>query len=69
MALLLGLTLGAGLFLVWWSFWPRETRREVSAPRDGRLRQLLARAGVEQVGPACHTGTRSCFTRPLGGGA
>ena len=30
---------------------------------------LLVR--VEQVGPACHTGTRSCFsdTLPLGGGA
>ena len=30
---------------------------------------LLVR--VEQVGPACHTGTRSCFsdTIPLGGGA
>ena len=23
---------------------------------------------VDQVGPACHTGTRSCFTHPLGGG-
>ena len=28
---------------------------------------LLVR--VEQVGPACHTGTRSCFSHPLGGGA
>jgi tight adherence protein B len=52
MALLLGLTLGAGLFLVWWSFWPRETRRETSSRGDSRLRQLLAQAGVEQVGPA-----------------
>ncbi len=52
MALLLGLTLGAGLFLVWWSFWPRDTRRETTATRDSRLRQLLAQAGVEQVGPA-----------------
>ena len=24
---------------------------------------------VEQVGPACHTGTRSCFAHPLGGGS
>lgn len=52
MALLLGLTLGAGLFLMWWSFWPREIRRETSAPPDNRLRQLLAQAGVAQVGPA-----------------
>jgi phosphoribosyl-AMP cyclohydrolase len=28
---------------------------------------LLVR--VEQVGPACHTGTRSCFSHPLGGEA
>ena len=28
---------------------------------------LLVR--VEQVGPACHTGTRSCFTHRLGSGA
>ena len=28
---------------------------------------LLVR--VEQVGPACHTGTRSCFSHLLGGGA
>jgi phosphoribosyl-AMP cyclohydrolase len=28
---------------------------------------LLVR--VEQVGPACHTGTRSCFSNPLGGEA
>jgi phosphoribosyl-AMP cyclohydrolase len=28
---------------------------------------LLVR--VEQIGPACHTGTRSCFSNPLGGGA
>ena len=24
---------------------------------------------VDQVGPACHTGTRSCFAHPLGGGS
>ncbi|HEV3497933.1 MAG TPA: phosphoribosyl-AMP cyclohydrolase, partial [Actinomycetes bacterium] len=28
---------------------------------------LLVR--VEQVGPACHTGTRSCFSHPLEGEA
>jgi tight adherence protein B len=51
MALLLGLTLGAGLFLVWWSFWPRDEKPDLRRP-DNRLRQLLAQAGVEQVGPA-----------------
>ncbi|NUL43745.1 type II secretion system protein F [Cellulosimicrobium funkei] len=51
MALFLGLMLGAGLFLVWWSFWPRGDK-PVVIRRDSNLRQLLARAGVEQVGPA-----------------
>src|SRR5215216_1314056 len=36
--------------------------RSVTADCDGDT--LLVR--VEQVGPACHTGTRSCFTHPLG---
>lgn len=39
--------------------------RSVTADCDGDT--LLVR--VEQVGPACHTGTRSCFSHPLGGGA
>jgi phosphoribosyl-AMP cyclohydrolase len=38
--------------------------RSVTADCDNDT--LLVR--VEQVGPACHTGTRSCFSRPLGGG-
>jgi len=36
--------------------------RSVTADCDGDT--LLVR--VEQVGPACHVGTRSCFTHPLG---
>jgi phosphoribosyl-AMP cyclohydrolase len=39
--------------------------RSVTADCDGDT--LLVR--VEQVGPACHTGTRSCFAHPLGGDA
>jgi phosphoribosyl-AMP cyclohydrolase len=39
--------------------------RSVTADCDADT--LLVR--VEQVGPACHTGTRSCFAHPLGGGA
>jgi len=35
--------------------------RSVSADCDGDT--ILVR--VEQVGPACHTGTRSCFSAPL----
>jgi phosphoribosyl-AMP cyclohydrolase len=39
--------------------------RSVTADCDSDT--LLVR--VEQVGPACHTGTRSCFAHHLGGGA
>ena len=39
--------------------------RSVTADCDADT--LLVR--VEQVGNACHTGTRSCFTNPLGGDA
>jgi phosphoribosyl-AMP cyclohydrolase len=39
--------------------------RSVAADCDGDT--LLVR--VEQVGPACHTGTRSCFSHPLEAGA
>ena len=39
--------------------------RSVSADCDSDT--LLVR--VEQVGPACNTGTRSCFSRPLGADA
>jgi phosphoribosyl-AMP cyclohydrolase len=38
--------------------------RSVTADCDGDT--LLVR--VHQVGVACHLGTRSCFSRPLGGG-
>jgi phosphoribosyl-AMP cyclohydrolase len=39
--------------------------RSVTVDCDGDT--LLVR--VEQIGVACHTGTRSCFSRPLGGPA
>jgi phosphoribosyl-AMP cyclohydrolase len=39
--------------------------RSVTADCDDDC--LLVR--VEQIGPACHTGTRSCFTHRLGSGA
>jgi tight adherence protein B len=49
---LLGLLLGAGLFCVWWSFWPREPARARTGRvtlRD-RLRDDLVQAGMPQVG-------------------
>ncbi|MFD5276810.1 type II secretion system F family protein [Pseudarthrobacter sp. NPDC058362] len=44
----LGVTTGAGLFLVWWSFWETSP----AAPREARtsrLADLLAAAGVDKV--------------------
>jgi phosphoribosyl-AMP cyclohydrolase len=38
-----------------------------SVTHDCDADTLLVR--VEQIGNACHTGTRSCFTNPLGSGA
>jgi phosphoribosyl-AMP cyclohydrolase len=61
-------------------FWSRSRRRHWqkgetsgnvqhvrSVTADCDLDTLLVR--VEQVGVACHEGTRSCFSHPLGGGA
>lgn len=51
---LLGAVLGAGLFLIWWSWWPVEEPR-VRAPREHRIiRRLsddLAQAGYRGIGP------------------
>ncbi len=50
---LLGALLGAGLFLIWWSAWPREERvRERSEGRVlRRLRDDLGQAGYRGIGP------------------
>ncbi|MDO5619604.1 type II secretion system F family protein [Kocuria sp.] len=50
MAVILGLCLGAGLFLIWWSFWERPApQRRRRAHRDGVLRTRLDRAGLHDV--------------------
>lgn len=56
MAPLLGVLAGAGLFLIWWSFWevPRVSRRE---PKASRLEDLLLTAGIEKVTAAGLIGT------------
>jgi tight adherence protein B len=48
MAALLGVLMGAGLFLIWWSSWdePARPKRE---PRTSRLHDLLLSAGIEKV--------------------
>jgi tight adherence protein B len=45
-----GLLLGAGLFCIWWSFWPAAPRRVPARPGLGpRLADELAQAGVRGV--------------------
>ncbi|KAA9395603.1 type II secretion system protein F [Kocuria coralli] len=52
MGLVLGLMLGAGVFLIWWSFWERpEAAGPRRAHRDGVLRSRLDRAGLHDVRP------------------
>ena len=48
MAPLLGVVLGAGLFLIWWSAWG-QPRSVAQRPRSSRLRDLLRAAGIENV--------------------
>ncbi|MDO4254165.1 MAG: type II secretion system F family protein [Kocuria sp.] len=50
MSLLLGLCLGAGLFLMWWSFWERaEPQHRQRLRRSGAVRSRLDRAGLHDV--------------------
>lgn len=51
MSLLLGLMLGLGAFLVWWSFWAEPVGKPSKAPTVGRVETLLLRAGLDKVGP------------------
>jgi tight adherence protein B len=47
-----GALLGAGVFCVWWSFWPRETRRPSSrVGLSSRLSDQLAQAGFDTLTP------------------
>lgn len=52
MALVVGIMLGTGLLLIWWSFWHVPSERVERPERDTRLRQLIARSGVERINPA-----------------
>ncbi|MEZ2370736.1 type II secretion system F family protein [Arthrobacter sp. RCC_34] len=51
MSAVLGLALGLGLLLVWWSCWPRSGGGGKPA-RPSRLARALQAAGVERVSPA-----------------
>ncbi|MDQ0690392.1 tight adherence protein B [Arthrobacter sp. W4I7] len=48
MSALLGVTAGAGFFLIWWSFW-ESPKQAAPKERTNRLTDLLAGAGVEKV--------------------
>ncbi|WP_026555481.1 type II secretion system F family protein [Arthrobacter sp. 35W] len=48
MAAAVGLMGGMGLFLIWWSCWPRTAQARLHA-RPDRIQELLLRAGVEKV--------------------
>ncbi len=55
---LLGLMLGVGLALIWWSCWPRPPRRSSSARRRlrTRLEDEIAQAGIQGVTPGLLVG-------------
>lgn len=52
MAAVVGLLLGAGLFLLWWSLWSEPTPRPAAEARDSRLRVLIAQSGIPRLSPA-----------------
>lgn len=52
MAALLGLALGCGLFLLWWSLWSPPTEKPEAARTDSRLRVLIAQSGIQRLSPA-----------------
>jgi tight adherence protein B len=56
MSALLGVTAGAGFFLIWWSFW-ESPKRAAPKERTSRLADLLAAAGVEKVSAGGLLGT------------
>ncbi|MCT1803465.1 type II secretion system protein F [Kocuria sp. WRN011] len=52
MSALLGVLMGAGVFLIWWSFWNQPTSKKTRHARTGRLKTSLLRAGLPNVAPA-----------------
>lgn len=51
MSALLGILMGAGVFLVWWSCWSRPGSRRPRQARAGRIRTALLRADLPGVSP------------------
>lgn len=47
MSIIIGLILGAGLLMIWWSFWPRPAKLQQHKP--SKLRDLIAQTGIEHI--------------------
>lgn len=47
MSVIMGLALGAGLLLIWWSYWPRTAR--LVERRQSKTQQLIAQSGIVHV--------------------
>lgn len=47
MSVILGLLLGAGLLLIWWSFWPQPVKSKNRDP--SKAHQLIARTGIARL--------------------
>lgn len=65
LGVMLGLCLGAGACLVWWSFWAQPAPASPRSRREGLLRRRLDRAGLHAVRP----GTFLLLSVAVGGGA
>lgn len=52
MSALLGVLMGAGVFLMWWSFWNQPATKKTRHARTGRLKIQLLRAGLPNMAPA-----------------
>lgn len=52
MSALVGILMGTGVFLVWWSFWNQPTHKRTRHARTGRVKTLLLRADLPNVAPS-----------------
>ena len=52
MSALVGILMGAGVFLVWWSFWNQPTHTRTRHARTGHVKTLLLRADLPNVAPS-----------------
>lgn len=65
MSAALGLLLGMGVLLIWWSCWPRP-ERDTTPSRPSRMASALQAAGVERVTPAGLVGSAAALALVTG---